>query len=76
MKGTFFVGADQPQKFEVREMNFAPLKPHEVLVKNMSAGICGTDVHIYHGEKGSAEVARRWSLDMNTPGSWWRQEKR
>ena len=57
MKGTFFVGADQPQKFEVREMSFAPLKPHEVLVKNMSAGICGTDVHIYHGEKGSAEGA-------------------
>lgn len=56
MKGTFFTGAEQPQKFEVREMDFAPLKPHEVLVKNMSAGICGTDVHIYHGEKGSAEV--------------------
>ncbi|SDG79109.1 zinc-dependent alcohol dehydrogenase family protein [Marvinbryantia formatexigens] len=56
MKGTFFTGADQPQKFEVRDMSFAPLQPHEVLVKNMSAGICGTDVHIYHGEKGSAEV--------------------
>ena len=25
-------------------------------IQNMSAGICGTDIHIYHGEKGSAEV--------------------
>lgn len=56
MKGTFFVGADKTPKFEVREMNFSSLEPHQVLVKNMAAGICGTDVHIYHGEKGSAEV--------------------
>ena len=56
MKGTFFLGADAPCKFEVREMDFADLSPHEVMVRVMSAGICGTDIHIYHGEKGSAEV--------------------
>lgn len=54
MRGTFFLGADQDQKFEVRDMTFPPLKPNEVLVKNYSCGICGTDVHIYHGEEGSA----------------------
>ena len=58
MKGTFFLGSDSPKKFEVREMGDlgASLGPHEVLVKNMAAGICGTDIHIYLGEKGSAEV--------------------
>ena len=56
MKGTFFLGADSTPKFEVREMQFGQLNPHQVLVKNHACGICGTDVHIYHGEKGSAEV--------------------
>lgn len=56
MRGTFFLGADSTPKFEVREMTFGPLGPHEVLVENRACGVCGTDVHIYHGEKGSAEV--------------------
>lgn len=56
MKGAFFLGADKEEKFEVREMEFGELGADEVLVKNMACGICGTDVHIYHGEEGSAEV--------------------
>lgn len=56
MKGSFFVGADKTPKFEVRDMTFGSLGPHDVLVNNKACGICGTDVHIYHGEKGSAEV--------------------
>lgn len=56
MKGSFFVGADHNPKFEAREMTFGPLGPHDVLVNNKACGICGTDVHIYHGEKGSADV--------------------
>ena len=56
MKGAFFLGVDKVPKFEIREMDFGELGPHEVLVKNMACGICGTDVHIYHGEEGSAAV--------------------
>ena len=56
MKGCFFVGAEHEPKFEVREMTFGPLGPKDILVNNKACGICGTDVHIYHGEKGSAEV--------------------
>lgn len=56
MRGSFFVGADKNPRFEVRDMTFGPLGPKEVLVNNKACGICGTDVHIYHGEKGSAEV--------------------
>ena len=46
MKGTFFLGSDSLKKFEVREMGNLgdSLGPHDVLVKNMAAGICGTDV--------------------------------
>lgn len=29
---------------------------NEILVKVKACGVCGTDVHIYYGEKGSAEV--------------------
>lgn len=32
------------------------VKEDEILIRVMACGICGTDVHIYHGEKGSAEV--------------------
>ena len=53
MKGTYFLGNGE---FEVRDMEFAPLKAGEVLLKVAACGVCGTDVHIYHGDKGSAEV--------------------
>ena len=56
MRGTFFMGSDASPKFEVKEMELAPLDEHEVLVRNKACGVCGTDVHIYHGEAGSAEV--------------------
>ena len=32
------------------------LRSGEVRIRNMAAGICGTDVHIYEGGKGSADV--------------------
>lgn len=52
-KGSFFLGNG---KFEVRPMEFGAPGPDEVLVRCMAAGVCGTDVHIYHGEAGSAQV--------------------
>lgn len=56
MRGTYFLGADHAPRFETREMTFGPLKAGEVLLKVHACGVCGTDVHIYHGEEGSAEV--------------------
>lgn len=53
MKGSYFLGN---KKFEIRDMVFSPLKENEVMIKVMAAGVCGTDVHIYHGEAGSADV--------------------
>ena len=56
MKGSFFLGAGQKPAFELRELQLPELPDDGVLVRNMACGVCGTDVHIYHGEQGSAPV--------------------
>lgn len=53
MKGTYFLGN---QAFETRELPGHDLAADEVLLRVAACGVCGTDVHIYHGDKGSAEV--------------------
>lgn len=53
MKGTYFLGGGQ---FETRTMPEHELAEREVLIKVGACGVCGTDVHIFHGDKGSAEV--------------------
>lgn len=52
-EGSFFLGN---REFEVRDMEKRPLAADEVRIRVMACGVCGTDVHIYHGEAGSAEV--------------------
>jgi 2-desacetyl-2-hydroxyethyl bacteriochlorophyllide A dehydrogenase len=42
---------EKPGAIKVRELDAPRVgQPDEVLVKVMASGICGTDVHIYHGE--------------------------
>ena len=53
MHSNYFIGN---QCFEMRSEPVPFPAGKEVLVKVMSCGICGTDVHIYHGEPGSAKV--------------------
>ncbi len=53
MKTNYFLGNG---KFEVREEPIPSIGPDDVLIKVAACGICGTDVHIYHGDKGSAAV--------------------
>ena len=55
-RGTYFSGIRSYTEIPGERDGIRKTRPHEVLVKNMACGICGTDVHIYHGEKGSAEV--------------------
>lgn len=52
--GCFFLGEG---RFALCDMAFDSPAPGQVLVRNMASGVCGTDVHIAAGEKGSAEVA-------------------
>lgn len=53
MSGIYFLG---DKRFEVRETKPKALAKGDVLVKVAACGICGTDVHIYNGEEGSAAV--------------------
>ena len=53
MRSNYFLGDGQ---FEVRQEPIPPLGERDVLVKVAACGVCGTDVHIYHGDKGSADV--------------------
>lgn len=53
MKASCFV---KNETFEVREVPQPKAQAGTVVVKNMVCGVCGTDVHIYHGEPGSADV--------------------
>ena len=53
MKSAVFYG-----KHEVRieERPMPETGPEEVLIQVKACGVCGTDVHIYEGDKGAAEV--------------------
>lgn len=53
MVGSYFLGN---KTFAVRDLKIGSPDRGEVLVKVMACGVCGTDVHIFHGEKGSADV--------------------
>ncbi len=53
MKATYFLGGG---RFETREEPIPAYGADDVLVRVAACGICGTDVHIWHGDKGSAEV--------------------
>ena len=53
MKACYFLGNG---KFEVREEPIPEIGPEDVLLRVAACGVCGTDVHIYHGDKGSAPV--------------------
>lgn len=54
MIGAYFLGN---QCIETRPLVLQEPGEGQVLVKVSACGVCGTDVHIYHGGKGSAEVA-------------------
>lgn len=52
-KGNVFLGNGQ---FELRQITLPPLGERDVLIRNRVCGICGTDVHIYRGEKGASDT--------------------
>ena len=56
MLANYFMGADAKEKFELRQQELPQPGSGEVLVRVRACGVCGTDVHIYHGEEGSAPV--------------------
>lgn len=53
MKGAVFYGKHD---LRVEEYEKPKLGPKDVLIQVKACGVCGTDVHIYEGDKGAAEV--------------------
>ncbi|MCI9142012.1 MAG: zinc-dependent alcohol dehydrogenase family protein [Lachnospiraceae bacterium] len=53
MKAAVFQGKE---KIVIQERSVPELRDDEVLIRVAACGVCGTDVHIYRGEKGSAQV--------------------
>ena len=40
----------EPGKIEFHEVPVPEISDREVLIKIMKIGICGSDIHVYHGE--------------------------
>lgn len=53
MKGAVFYGKHD---LRVEEYEKPKLGPKDILIQVKACGVCGTDVHIYEGDKGAAEV--------------------
>ena len=53
MKASRFLGN---KTFAVSDLPTPHAGPGELVLRNQVCGVCGTDVHIYHGEPGSADV--------------------
>lgn len=53
MKASRFLGN---KTFAVADLPTPHAGPGELVLRNQVCGVCGTDVHIYHGEPGSADV--------------------
>lgn len=53
MKASRFLGN---KTFAVTDLPTPHAGPGELVLRNQVCGVCGTDVHIYHGEPGSAGV--------------------
>lgn len=65
MKAARFLGKG---KMAVEEIPIREPGPKDVVIKVKYCGICGTDVHIFHGEKGSAEVTPPVTLGHELSG--------
>ena len=44
---------DAPKQYSVREVPTPEAGPGEVRIKVHQVGVCGTDVHIHHGDFGA-----------------------
>lgn len=53
MRAAVFYGKHD---LRVEETSDPDVRPRDVLIRVKACGVCGTDVHIYEGDKGAAEV--------------------
>ena len=53
MKSAVFYGKHD---LRIEDSPIPPVGPEDVLIEVKACGVCGTDVHIYEGDKGAADV--------------------
>ncbi|MBF0279505.1 MAG: zinc-dependent alcohol dehydrogenase family protein [SAR324 cluster bacterium] len=53
MKASLFLGK---HNIQVEDFDLGQVEPEEVLIDIKYCGVCGTDVHIFNGHEGSADV--------------------
>lgn len=53
MKAAVFYGK---HNIKIEEREYRKINENEILVKVKACGVCGTDIHIFNGEEGSATV--------------------
>src|SRR5438876_8434187 len=57
-----------PRDLRIEQRPIPAPSEGEVLVRILSVGVCGSDVHYYeHGRIGDFVVRSRWSWDTNRP---------
>ena len=39
-----------PGNIEFRDVDIPPVQDDEILIKTSRIGICGSDIHVYHGQ--------------------------
>lgn len=54
MKAAIYTG---PKQLEIQDIAIPEIGPRDVLIKVAYCGICGTDVHIFSGDGGAADVS-------------------
>lgn len=68
-EGITFLG---PGEFETETIEDPALLPDEIRVRNLAAGVCGTDISIFQGGKGSADVTPPIVLGHEYAGRLWK----
>lgn len=53
MKAAYYTG---PKQLVIKDTELPTIGPNDVLIKIAYCGICGTDVHIFNGDGGAADV--------------------
>lgn len=52
----------EPGKIEIRDVPIPELGENDILVKIMRIGICGSDIHVYHGIHGTMDLEKHYPV--------------
>ena len=65
------VVVEKPGSIAVVERDIPEITENQVLVKVKAAGICGSDVHIFHGKNAFATIPVSSAMNLSAKSSKW-----